>query len=588
MPTDRDDTRRRSGKDKPSSKRAKWKARVLRRGSLTGPAFIEFTFPTKGGGESVLRTAYSNLGRRHIGHLLDQFADYLPVFPADAAKTDDAKYKFIKRVVDAVSGAAELLPDRTGFIDRSTFVTHSEILHADGARVPVPRDLSPDAPRFDDTKGTPQGTTDLVLSVAKQSTYLAFAIGVALAAPLPTYVNLYRRDGDDLPSLVRETAVFNFSGTSSSGKSSICLAAMTLAESSLRAQPLDFTRRGLAELASDSNDLLLVLDDTEKAEDGALVQVLKSLVNMVPSGQSKAISRGADQYPPLRWSTFALSSSPRSVPDLARERRWAMSAGDKVRLFNISVPGPARGGVFDRIGCAKRDRAKHSVQLIGKLERGYSNHHGHVMPDWIGYLMAANRCDTIMALVEAFIKHVGVGDHGWERRFAQKFAVVYAAMKMGIGAGSLPWPSTLPLKVATKCYRKARAAADTDQERVAKAMFKLHHILKHDEGAVAERKRPDKPVKLGSNTIAIRFKKSGRVKYGVRQSALRKLLRTKAGQEIFTRRLQKAGVLEGGDGHAGTTQVRFPIAVNGKLVKRPRLWVLDSKKLSRLIAKIKQ
>jgi hypothetical protein len=28
--------------------RAKWSARILRQGSLTGPAFIEFTFPTKG------------------------------------------------------------------------------------------------------------------------------------------------------------------------------------------------------------------------------------------------------------------------------------------------------------------------------------------------------------------------------------------------------------------------------------------------------------------------------------------------------------------------------------------------------------
>jgi uncharacterized protein (DUF927 family) len=98
---------------------------------------------------------------------------------------------------------------------------------------------------------------------------------------------------------------------------------MTLAGSPDRAGTLDFTRRGLAEMASDSNDLLLVLDDTEKAEDGAgaLVTTLKSLVNVVPGGRSRNISRGADQFSPLRWSTFALSSSPRSVPHLARQNR---------------------------------------------------------------------------------------------------------------------------------------------------------------------------------------------------------------------------------------------------------------------------
>ena len=41
---------------------------------------------------------------------------------------------------------------------------------------------------------------------------------------------------------------------------------MSLAGSPDRAGTLDFSRRGLAEMASASNDLVLVMDDTEKAE----------------------------------------------------------------------------------------------------------------------------------------------------------------------------------------------------------------------------------------------------------------------------------------------------------------------------------
>ena len=109
------------------------------------------------------------------------------------------------------------------------------------------------------------------------STYLAFGLGVALAAPLPTYLKLYRDDADEVIAFLTETAVFNLSGDSSSGKSSVGLAAISLGGSPERAGTLDFSPRGLAELASDSNDLVLVLDDTEKAEDGpgVLVRALK-------------------------------------------------------------------------------------------------------------------------------------------------------------------------------------------------------------------------------------------------------------------------------------------------------------------------
>ena len=98
---------------------------------------------------------------------------------------------------------------------------------------------------------------------------------------------------------------------------------------------------------------------------------LKALVHVLPGGQSKNISRGAEKFPPLRWSTFGLSNSPHSIARLAHEHRWNMTAGDKVRLFNISVPGPSKGGIFDRMGCDPSDRAKRSVELISKLERGY-------------------------------------------------------------------------------------------------------------------------------------------------------------------------------------------------------------------------
>jgi hypothetical protein len=396
-------------------------------------------------------------------------------------------------------------------------------------------------------------------------------------------VSIRRSADDDLGPLVRETADFNFSGPSSSGKSSVCLAALSLAGSPARAETLDLSRRGLAEMASDSNDLVMVLDDTEKADEKELVSTLKSVVHVLPGGKSRRISRGAEKYPPLQWSAFGLSSSPKSIFRLARDNRWTMSAGDKVRLFNISVPGPDKGGIFDRVKCEPVDRAKRSVVLIKELERGYTNHCGHVFRVWVQYLMAEDRSVKIINLVDKFVRRVGAGDHGWEVRFAQKFGIVYAAMNMGIDAGLLPWPKGLPLKVAKKCYRKARNAAKTDQERATEAIAKLRTLI--DNGGrfvdASDRDDADRPIKIPAKCIGVRFIKGVRVKYGILDAAMTKILGTKRARALFTKRLAKAGLLADGHGHAGTVQERLKIKHDGKILARPRLWVIDAKKFKK-------
>jgi hypothetical protein len=554
----------------------KWSARILRKGSLVGPASVELTFPTRGGGGRHFSAPYSEI--RHRKTLVDKLLDLLPIFPLHVGANPTSQAEFVHKLVDAAP--IELQPDKTGFVDAETFVTHCEIIRADGSRAPVPSQGGAPVKSFADTQGTLEGTTKLVLKLANESTYLAFAIGVALAAPLPSYVSVRRSSDDDLGPLVRETAVFNFSGTSSSGKSSVCLAALSLAGSPDRAGSLDFSKRGLAEMASDSNDLTLVLDDTEKADEGTLVKTLKIVVHFLPGGQSKQISRSADKFPPLQWSAFALSSSPKSIFRLARDNRWTMTAGDKVRLFNISVPGPDRGGVFDRMKCEPADRAKRSVELIKELERGFTNHCGHVIPMWVQYLMTEDRSTEIIKLVDKFVHHVGAGGHGWEVRFAQKFGVVYAAMKIGIDAGLLPWPKSLPRKVATKCYRRARNAAKSDRERAAEGIVKLRKLIEED-GRLVDASNADRtvrPIKIPSKSIGIRFTKEGRVKYGILDAPMSKILRTKNAKAIFIKRLAKAGLLADGHGHAGTVQERLKIKRNGKIIERPRLWVIDAKK----------
>jgi hypothetical protein len=259
--------RKKAGKRGYDQLQNQWTIRRYRVGTLTGPAYVEFKFPTEGGGTSRLCVPNSDL--RHPNSLLDQFANLLPIFPKDVPATDAAHKQFIQDLVATGNAPLELVPTRTGFIDdQNTFVTHGEIIRADGTRVARPRLDGAEGPAFVDVTGTADGVRASVLKLARYSTYLAFAIGVELAACLPSYMKFRGRANGENFTPVSETAAFNFSGKSSSGKSSICLAAISLAGSPKRAGSLDLTRRGLAEMAGDSNDLAFVLDDTEKGEEG--------------------------------------------------------------------------------------------------------------------------------------------------------------------------------------------------------------------------------------------------------------------------------------------------------------------------------
>ena len=138
-----------------------WSIRRFREGTLTGPVSVEFKFPTEGGGRSKLRIAYSEL--RHPGRLLDRFADYLPVFPPNVGAEDHRRTKFLNELVLANVGPVEWVPHRTGFYNLSTFVTHGEILRADGTRVPRRQEI--EAAVINDLSGTAEGERDGVLDL---------------------------------------------------------------------------------------------------------------------------------------------------------------------------------------------------------------------------------------------------------------------------------------------------------------------------------------------------------------------------------------------------------------------------------------
>jgi hypothetical protein len=74
--------------------------------------------------------------------------------------------------------------------------------------------------------------------------------------------------------------------------------------------------------------------------------------------------------------------------------------------------------------------------------------------------------ETIAAEMQRIFKGAGAPEQGWEHRFAKRFALAYAAAKLAIKYGIVPWDNKMVAHAIKACYLAARAAVpDTDKLR---------------------------------------------------------------------------------------------------------------------------
>ena len=120
---------------------------------------------------------------------------------------------------------------------------------------------------------------------------------------------------------------------------------MSLVRSPEDGGTFEFSARGLAELASDCTDTLMVLDDTENVDDPAeLVKALKRVVHTIPGGRSKIISRGVDQskFPQLRWSTLGFRAARNRLPRWRRRPDGSSRGATRSGFLTSRSLGPTK------------------------------------------------------------------------------------------------------------------------------------------------------------------------------------------------------------------------------------------------------
>jgi uncharacterized protein DUF927 len=490
--------------------------------------------------------------------------------------TREDQVKFVRRFLVKMPPDAVTLAMKPGMRGKDGFVLGNRILGTAKGRYRWKRQSeSHGRGELGDRRGDRDSWNRDVGEVALKSTPLTFGLCLSLACPLPSYVLANRG-----VRLLSETAVFNLSGESGSGKSSIVRAAAGLFGPPGLIGKWDFTRRGLEEYSESRNDLLEVLDDleTHTEEAGSLRIGLHHVNQVITSGQSKIISSHAD-LPPLSWTTFGLTSSPKGIDEIAEQIGWKRSDGQRARLPDIPIPQLANAGIFDRVEGDELQKIKEGKRLIARLDAGVTQNYGLIMPRWLNFLFFEDQSERILKLTDSFLKDVLSNGDGFDERYARKFAVPAVAGRLAAQRGIVPWPERWPVVAVKRCYHLSLKTVRSDALVADKRIRLIARLAENSDRFIFAEPGRSEPVRFDDNTLGLRTYYQNQKVLAIRDNTLATFAGSAVIAGLIVAQLRAKKILVGGQGHAGTTQLSIPIVFGDRTILKPRFWLIDPKRL---------
>jgi hypothetical protein len=420
----------------------------------TNRYFVELKFRDVRGNWSnvLLPRNIIRSGISALDELLDRGAQ-LPTAPGAGAE--------LAGLLSVVPDRTYQITDKTGWHDKSFVLPDVTIGPEADTLIHASRKSS--KPFELPTQGNLQRWLDGLREPCCASSYLTFGIGLAFAGPL---LRLVRQP---------EGAIFYLAGTSSRGKTLTELAGLSAIERAKGDLLLthDATDRSVEEDCAAHNDLLQVIDEISRmtgsqAESREKVRRLAHKITGGGGSRRSAKARQDRDLADLRWRVTCLWSGEYSLGAelLGRER----ARGELVRLIEIPVPKP-EDGIFDRLGAVQLSR----TELVKNAETAVEENFGHPIRAFIGHLVGDPETHTRRAteLIDKFLQKVGAGSDPWARRFAMKFAVVYAAARLAAELKVAPWPPSHPFKCVERLYKAARALVVTPEESLTALLHQL-------------------------------------------------------------------------------------------------------------------
>jgi hypothetical protein len=195
-------------------------------------------------------------------------------------------------------------------------------------------------------------------------------------------------------------------------------------------------------------------------------------------------------------------------------------------------------------------------------------------------LLADDHAGTLLASQDHFVKTAARAGSGYDARFASKFGLLCGAGELAVRKRVLPWAAEWPANVAYRGYRNALLAAQGEEVLTSKALARLISALKEPNrlAAISE-VLGSRPAQLNDRHVGVILKHKGEQVIGVLDSALVQLSGDRQIARSLIKFLGNHGAYDGGQGHAGTSQIGRPLLINGTLVEKPRFWLFKTKAL---------
>lgn len=384
--------------------------------------------------------------------LLDAGADIQYLGPDRATQNDE-----LRRRLACLDVERGVYVRKMGWVgDR--FITPANLCTGDHDIIVEPLILDIASQQFSKA-GTGKVWKASVAELAQKSSYCAFAIMQALAAPL--FIRAFR--GGDEGFLV------NLAGESSLGKSTCLMAGKSVSGPGHRLSTWEQTPRGFAESAAAFSDTFFPVDDMDKVRSRrGFPAEFTHLLHSLAGGESKrcaAMMKG--QLPNLTWTCCRMTGS--GITAGAMKGTGGLEKHEQARWFDIRIPSAAEGGIWDR-----RDEGEEPARLSDQMKAACGQSYGHALHRWLRYLQEEGRIERATKLIEDWITALKLApDDALGHRVAKKFGLCYAAGILGIEAKILPWDEAFVGDVVGKLHAEARRSLYPYEADVATGVRKL-------------------------------------------------------------------------------------------------------------------
>lgn len=248
-----------------------------------------------------------------------------------------------------------------------------------------------------------------------------------------------------------ENGGFNCHGKSSTGKTTTQYVAASVMGPPSYMKTLLSTTCGLEGVATEHNNILMVLNEFGQIEPKVAGAIAYMLGN--GSGKMRANSQGTAKES-FSWKNLFLCSAEVTLAEHMSVAGQAVKAGQEVRIADISADAGAGMGMFQNIhgfpapadfgsDLQRRSAEYYGTAIVAYLVELTANLDGHL-----------NRARQLMT--EFLSKNVPQDAQGFVHRVGKRFALVAAAGETATEMGITGWPQGEAFRAAASCFKRWR------------------------------------------------------------------------------------------------------------------------------------